>query len=178
MKKAVFLDRDGTINEDPGYLNQASQMKLLPGVAETLASLRRQGYLLIVVSNQSGVGRGLIRLEDIPKIHARLDELLAPVSAKIDHYELCFHRPEENCSCRKPLPELLLRAAEKLDIDLSQSYMVGDKATDLEAGRAAGCKAVFLVGTGDGLRTKKAISMELYDGFAMGLSEILALISQ
>lgn len=149
-KRAVFLDRDGTINEDPGYLSQPSQMKLLPGVGEALAALKKAGFLLVVVSNQSGVGRGLIELEAIPKIHLRLDELLAPWGVAIDHYELCFHRPEDDCACRKPKPKLIADAGWSLGVDFSRSFMVGDKISDLRSGQAAGCAASLLVRTGEG----------------------------
>jgi D-glycero-D-manno-heptose 1,7-bisphosphate phosphatase len=150
LKKAVFLDRDGTINEDPGYLNDPSQLKLLPQVGEALSLLQQAGYLLIVISNQSGVGRGLIKPETMPLIHQRLGEFLAPWGVKIDHYELCFHTPEQHCECRKPKPKLILDAARLLAIDVTQSYMVGDKISDLGAGIAAGCKGSLLVRTGAG----------------------------
>ncbi|MBY0470015.1 UDP-glucose 4-epimerase GalE [bacterium] len=148
-KKAVFLDRDGTINEDPGYLNNPDQLKLLPGVGEALAAFKSAGYLLIVVSNQSGVGRGLIEADELPRIHKRLDEMLSRWGVQIDDYELCLHKPDEGCACRKPSPKLILDAAKKWNIDLSKSYMIGDKATDMAAGRAAGVR-VALVRTGDG----------------------------
>ncbi len=151
--KAVFLDRDGTLNDDPGYLNNPAQVKLFPGVGEALSLLKRAGYLLIVISNQSGVGRGLIQVEAIPKIHARFNELLAPWSVKIDAFGLCFHLPTENCECRKPKPKLILDIAEIQNINISESYFVGDRASDLAAGVAAGCKEVILVKTGDGAKT-------------------------
>jgi histidinol-phosphate phosphatase family protein len=149
---AVFLDRDGTINADPGYLSRPEQLRLLPNAAEGLALLKRAGLLLVVVSNQSGVGRGLIRQEDMPRIHARLDQLIAEAApgVRIDRYELCFHSPDENCECRKPKPKLILDAARELAVDVSGSYLVGDKFSDLRAGQAAGCKARILVRTGYG----------------------------
>lgn len=149
-RPAVFLDRDGTINEDPGYLARPEQLKLIPGVGESLARLKRAGFVLVVVSNQSGVGRGLIDSGALPKIHERMTDLLKPWSVDIDHYELCFHHPDENCACRKPKPKLIVDAAEKLGIDLSCSFMVGDKISDLGAGRNAGLKASLLVRTGEG----------------------------
>ncbi len=152
--KAVFLDRDGTINEDPGYLSDPGQMKLLPGVREAIAELKRAGFLIVVVSNQSGVARGLIRKEVLPEIHAMLGSLLGP-DAAIDRYELCFHHPDEDCECRKPKPKLILDAAEALGVDLSRSYMVGDKQSDVDAGCAAGCAGYALVRTGEGERSEK-----------------------
>lgn len=157
LGKAVFLDRDGTINEDPGYLADPDQLKLLPGVAEALHLLKSAGYELIIVSNQSGVGRGLILPEALPKIHDRLQDLLKPSGAAIDHYELCFHHPDDDCHCRKPKPRLIIDAGRKRGIDFAQSFMVGDKASDLWAGKNAGCKSSILVRTGEGRRAETAL---------------------
>lgn len=158
IRKAVFLDRDGTLNEDPGYLAHPDQLKLLPGVGEALAMLKRAGFELIVVSNQSGVGRGLIGQDILPKIHERLDELLRPTGATIDHYELCLHRPEDDCACRKPKAKLLIDGARACGVDLLVSYMVGDKASDLGAGLDAGVRASVLVRTGEGRSTETALA--------------------
>jgi histidinol-phosphate phosphatase family protein len=152
-RRAIFLDRDGTLNEDPGYLSDPDLLQLIPTVGEGLAALKRAGYLLIVVSNQSGVGRGLIPSGALSRIHERMGKLLEAWNVNIDHYELCFHHPEENCPCRKPKPKMLLDAAAALNVDLSQSYMVGDKGTDLEVGFAAGCLGSILVRTGEGENT-------------------------
>ena len=159
-RKAIFLDRDGTINVDPGYLSQPEQMTLIPGVGEALARLKKAGFALVVVSNQSGVGRGIIAHDALVRIHARMEELLAPHGVRIDHYELCIHRPEEDCECRKPKAKLLLDAARALGLDLAQSYMVGDKLSDLQAGRNAGCKASVLVRTGYGGETESVVEPE------------------
>jgi histidinol-phosphate phosphatase family protein len=152
--KAVFLDRDGTLNEDPGYINHPDRMRLLPGVGQALRKLKDAGFLLVVVSNQSGVGRGIIPPAELPRIHARMDELLSHSGVRIDHYSLCTHRPEEACPCRKPSPRLILDAARDLGIDPAHSYMVGDKIVDLEAGKNAGVRAVALVRTGHGRETE------------------------
>lgn len=157
-KKAIFLDRDGTLNFDPGYINDPEKFEMIPGVAEALKKLQDMGYLLIVVSNQSGVGRGMIRPIDLRRVHAKLDRELAAHGVRIFHYALCFHRPEENCECRKPKPKLVLDTARRYSIDLSRSYMVGDKALDIECGRAAGLRESYLVGTGNGLVEKDQIS--------------------
>jgi histidinol-phosphate phosphatase family protein len=153
-RKAVFLDRDGTINVDPGYLRSPEQLHLLPQVGPALAKLREAGFLLIVVSNQSGVARGLVLESDLVKIHSRLEEMLQPWNVRIDQYALCLHHPDECCECRKPKPKLLKESALQLGIDLKNSFMVGDKISDLEAGLAAGCKGSILVLTGEG---KKAL---------------------
>ena len=149
-QRAIFLDRDGTINEDPGYLSDPSQLKLFPGVANALARLKKAGYLLIVVSNQSGVARGLIDPKMLPQIHAQLDQLLEPSGARIDSYQLCLHHPNDHCACRKPEPKLLLDSAQEFNIDLKKSYMVGDKFSDVEVGVRAGCRGSILVRTGEG----------------------------
>ncbi len=158
MKRAVFLDRDGTLNEDPGYLHDPAQLRLFPGAGRALRSLKDAGYLLIVVSNQSGVARGLIDPQEIPRINQRMDELLIQDGGvKIDDYRLCFHHPDEDCPCRKPRPLLLKQASDELGIDLSQSFMIGDKVSDLGAGKAAHCQASILVRTGAGIESEKII---------------------
>jgi UDP-glucose 4-epimerase len=170
-RKAVFLDRDGTLNEDPGYLNDPEKLKLFPGVEESLRKLKEAGYLLIIISNQSGVGRGLIPPEILPKIHDRLNLLLRPFGAVIDHFELCIHHPDTNCECRKPKPKLIWDAAKELGVDLSRSYMVGDKISDIEAGQNAHCKSSILVCTGWGEQAVKAMKPGQADFVAMTLTE-------
>ncbi len=158
-RRAILLDRDGTLNVDPGYLDHPDKLQLFPGVAEALAKLKRAGFRLIVVSNQSGVGRGLIPPEMLPKIHERLGELLKPYGVQIDHYALCIHHPDANCDCRKPKPKLLLDAAQHLNVDLTRSFMVGDKKSDVEAGRAALCGKVALVLSGCGRDAEKELAL-------------------
>ncbi len=171
IKKAVFLDRDGTLNEDPGYLSDPAQLKLYQGVPEALGRLKKAGFLLIIVSNQSGVGRGLIKKETLPKIHEKLDELLKPFSATIDQYQLCYHRPEDYCECRKPKVLLFQNAQKSLQIDLSSSYMVGDKVSDIIAGQNAGCKATVLVRTGHGQESEKLLNDIEPDVITDGMAE-------
>ncbi|MEK7690703.1 MAG: HAD family hydrolase [Bdellovibrionota bacterium] len=151
IRPAVFLDRDGTINQDPGYLNDPNQLKLLHGVGDAIARLNRAGFWVVVVTNQSGVSRGLIKPEALPRIHARLDELLRPMGAHIDHYAICTHLPNAGCLCRKPGTGMILDATHRLGIDLSRSFMVGDRETDIEAGQRAFCGGgSVLVMTGAG----------------------------
>ena len=150
MVKAVFLDRDGTINEDPGYLRSPDQIRLFTGAKAALARLKAAGFRLIVVSNQSGVARGLIRADALKPIHDHLNELLGPEAA-IDHFELCVHHPDEGCACRKPKPKLLLDAAASEGVDITKSYLVGDRLSDVQAGRAAGVRASLMVRTGLGI---------------------------
>lgn len=148
--KAVFLDRDGTVIEDVGYPRDPEQVRLLPGAAEALERLRRAGFALVVVSNQSGIGRGLVTEEEAAAVHRRFVSALAERGIELAGAFYCPHAPADGCSCRKPSPELLRRAADELHLDLECSFMVGDKDSDVEAGRRAGCAAVLIASTGDG----------------------------
>ncbi len=146
QNRAVFLDRDETLNKDPGYISQPAQVELYPGVAQGLYRLKDAGFLLIVVSNQSGVARGHITWDQLKSVNDRLNELLIlEAKVKIDHFEICPHHPHDFCECRKPKPLLITAAAKKYDIDVARSYMIGDRDTDLDAGRAAGCAQVFQI---------------------------------
>lgn len=150
LRKAVFLDRDGTINIDPGYIKNPDDLKLIDGAARALRKLQDAGFALVVVTNQSGVGRGYFSENDLRAVHARLDELLAAEGVKINYYSVCIHRPEAQCDCRKPLPKLLTEGGFALGLDPELSFMVGDKILDLGAGRNAGCRSSVLVRTGWG----------------------------
>jgi histidinol-phosphate phosphatase family protein len=142
--RAVFLDRDGTIILDHGYLNEARQVCLLEGAGESLAKIRARGFTLILVSNQSGIGRGLITREQAEQVHQAFVERLAEYGVRLDAVFYCPHSPADACRCRKPSPEPFLQAARELDLDLARSFMVGDQATDMEAGKRAGCRTILL----------------------------------
>jgi histidinol-phosphate phosphatase family protein len=158
MAKAVFLDRDETLNPDPGYISDPDHFSLYPWVPAGLKRLKDAGFLLVVVSNQSGVGRGWIDPAALERIHAKLDRLLQEAEGiRMDAYSICPHRPEDGCICRKPKPELLLRASRLLDIDLSRSFMIGDRKSDYEAGLAAGVKKSYCIHPGDEASFKEAI---------------------
>lgn len=144
LKPAIFLDRDGTLNYDPGYLHRIEDWRWLPGVVDALKALQKAGYELVVVSNQSGIARGYYGAADLLKLQAWLDSRLAEQGIKIAAWEYCPHGPDENCSCRKPEPGLILGAAERLGIDLAKSWMIGDKQSDAEAGLRAGCHSILL----------------------------------
>lgn len=144
MHKAVFLDRDGTVIADRGYLADPDGVSLLPGAGEALAALAHAGFKLIIVSNQSGIGRGLFPAEAVHAQHRRLGELLAAFGVKLDAAVFCPHTPDDGCACRKPSPAMILAQAQALDIDVKASFMVGDKHSDVLAGKAAGCRTVFL----------------------------------
>lgn len=150
MRRAVFLDRDGVVVEQvDGYLTRPDELRLLPGVARAIKRLREAGFVVVMVTNQAGIGYGRLSEEALSEVHRRLEAELALEEAGVDAIYYCPHTPEEGCPCRKPAPGMLERAAEDLGIDLSHSYMVGDMTTDIEAGKRAGCFAI-LVRTGFG----------------------------
>ncbi len=177
FERLIFLDRDGTLNPDPGYLSHPAQLSLFPGVARSLADLQTAGFGLVVVTNQSGVGRGLITLENLVAIHARMDELLVHEGGRpMDRYALCTHRPDEGCVCRKPSPYLLRQSADFFGAKLDESFMIGDRSLDLQAGRSAGCRAVVHVRTGQGADEAKRLTEHDADYFAKDLEDAAAWI--
>lgn len=149
--RAVFLDRDGVLIEDVHHLTSVEQLRLLPQVPETLARLHRAGWGLIIATNQSVVARGLITEERLREIHHALESALRVRGAEIDAIYYCPHHPEGTlpayrrvCECRKPNPGMLIRAADEWHLDLGASVIVGDAASDIEAGRRAGCRTVLI----------------------------------
>jgi len=148
----VFLDRDGTINHDSGYIGDPDEMVLIDGAAKAVKRLNDEGVTVVVVTNQSGIGRGYYREADFEAVNARLYELLAREQARIDALYFCPHTPGQGCGCRKPATGLVDRAARELGIDPSLSYLVGDKAADMGLARAVGATDV-LVMTGYGEET-------------------------
>ena len=150
MNKAIFLDRDGTVIDHVHYLTDPAKVAIVHGGVEALRKLRDDGYLLVLVSNQSLVGRGLGTVEDVEAVNARMLELLAEDGVTIDCVKYCQHRPDDECPNRKPNPGMLLEAAKELDIDLAQSVMIGDNITDVEAGENAGCSLNVLLSATEG----------------------------
>jgi D-glycero-D-manno-heptose 1,7-bisphosphate phosphatase len=152
---AVFLDRDGTINEDPGYLTDPSEIRLLAGVGEGLRLLQEQDFRLVVVSNQSGVARGMFTEATLEQIQRRLEVLLKTEGVTLTGTYYCLHHPEgappyrQVCTCRKPEGGLVQRAVREHNIDLSRSCVVGDKLIDIELGRQMGMPAILVL-TGQG----------------------------
>ena len=159
MHRAVFLDRDGVINELVYYEEQrlvdspftVEQLKLFPGVGEAIKKLTEGGYKVVIASNQPAIAKGQLSWETFEKIKGKMREELAKQAASVDGEYYCFHHPEAviadlkvNCECRKPKPGLLLQAAREHDIDLLESWMIGDNLTDIKAGKSAGCKTVLL----------------------------------
>ncbi len=140
----VFLDRDGTLNYNPGYLKVAAELKLLAGVGPALVRLKGAGAKLVVVTNQSGVGRGIITLKDLEAIHARLEGLLEQKGAALDAIYFCPHHPDDGCRCRKPNVGMVERAASELQLNLRRSYLIGDHARDIQLAHRVGAKAILL----------------------------------
>lgn len=153
---AVFLDRDGTINVEKDYLFRVEDFAFIPGVPESIRVLKEAGYLVIVVTNQSGVARGYYSLDDVAKLHSHIQEQLAAMGTQVDAFYVCPHHPTEgfgvfrcDCDCRKGAPGMLLQAAAEHNIDMKRSYIVGDKLADVEAGERAGCMPILVL-TGHG----------------------------
>jgi D,D-heptose 1,7-bisphosphate phosphatase len=154
-QKAVFLDRDGTINTFNGFVKSPEDFELIEGAAEAIREINRSGYLAIVITNQPVIARGEVSLEDLETIHHKMETELGKSGAYLDDIFFCPHHPDKgfpgerpeykiDCECRKPKPGMILQAAKKYNIDLTASYMVGDDKRDVEAGRAAGCMPVLL----------------------------------
>lgn len=151
MNKAIFLDRDGTLNEDEGYVHKIEDFKLLPSVIEALKLLKN--FKLIIITNQSGIGRGYYREEDFHKFNGKLIEELNKRGVKIEKTYFCPHKPEESCDCRKPNIKFVKQAEKEFNINLKESFVIGDHPHDIELGKKAGCKTVYLL-TGHGEKHK------------------------
>jgi len=154
LKRAVFVDRDGTINEESGYLFRKEDCCFIPGAVEAIAQLNKAGFLVVVITNQSGIARGYYSATDLDQLHLYMSGKIAAAGGRIDGWYFCPHHPdyltdESQCDCRKPLPGMIQSAALDLGIDLASSWMVGDKIADVNAGTAAGCQTI-LVKTGYG----------------------------
>jgi D-glycero-D-manno-heptose 1,7-bisphosphate phosphatase len=164
VNKAVFLDRDGTIVEDVGYLNTPLQLQFIPGSIEAIKKLNEAGYKVVVITNQAGVAKGLITEDMLQTIDKTLHKWLLNGDAHLDGLYYCPHHPEHGvypykqaCECRKPHPGLIRKAEKDLNIDLSQSFMIGDKASDIEAGKRAGTKTIFVL-SGRGLEEQEKLN--------------------
>lgn len=154
-QRAIFLDRDGTINEYVGFLSQIENFKLKPGVSEAIKMINESGYLAIVITNQPVIARGELKVEELEKIHNKMETLLGQDGAYVDDIFYCPHHPHAgyegeipelkiHCDCRKPKPGLFFKAVEKYHIDVSSSWMIGDSDIDIEAGMNAGCKVAYI----------------------------------
>ncbi len=155
-RRAAFLDRDGVLIEDRGYPHRPEHLFVLAGVPEALARLREAGFLLVVVTNQSGIARGLFSAEEMHRFHDMLQERLSPYGATVDAFYHCPHHPSGSvaklsiaCDCRKPAPGMIRQALADWKIDPEASFIAGDKESDIAAGRAAGLGRCFLIGAGN-----------------------------
>ena len=160
LKRAVFLDRDGTVNEQMGYINHLDRLVLLPGVGRAIRRLNHSGLAVVVVSNQSGVARGYFPNSLVNQVNREMRHRLAQTGAELDGIYYCPHHPRaeveeyrQSCNCRKPGSGLFEKAAAELQLDLSRSYVVGDRSSDIKAGRNIGAKSILvLTGYGKGER--------------------------
>jgi D-glycero-D-manno-heptose 1,7-bisphosphate phosphatase len=156
LENVVFLDRDGVINADsPDYIKSWVEFRFLPGSLDAIRQLTQNGFAVVVITNQSAVGRGMISLETLYDIHRRMCREIATAGGKITDIFYCPHRPDGGCDCRKPMPGMILKAAQAYDIDLSTAWMIGDSAKDIECGLNAGCRGTILVKTGNGNAAQK-----------------------
>lgn len=154
-RRAAFIDRDGVINEDLGHVGRLEQFHLLPGAAEGLRRLAAHGFLLVVVTNQAGIAKGMYTEDDYRRVTSHMEALLLTLQVRLAGVYFCPHHPDGtvsryavNCDCRKPAPGLLRQAAMELDLDIAKSVLVGDKISDTQAGRAAGVAKTVLVRSG------------------------------
>jgi D-glycero-D-manno-heptose 1,7-bisphosphate phosphatase len=171
-RRAAFIDRDGVLNKDRGYVSRAEDFHWLPGVVSALARLQAAGYALVVVTNQSGIARGFYTQADFEALTAHMREQLSVAGVTLDAVESCPHLPTAtvpayrmDCDCRKPKPGMILRAAKALELDLAASCLFGDKASDIAAGRAAGVGRCWLIGDASSLSSCHA------DGVSASLSQ-------
>ena len=150
--RAVFLDRDGTINTEVGYLNHPDQLELIPRSALAIKLLNEAGFKTVVITNQAGIAKGFLQEDLLPEIHQRLSLLLDKEGARLDGFYYCPHHPEASleqyridCQCRKPLPGMVLQAVRELDVDITRSYVIGDKSCDIALAHNVGAKAIMVL---------------------------------
>lgn len=148
-QKAVFFDRDGTLNLDPGYLGDPDKVELYKGVPDGIKALKEKGFLIIVISNQSGIARRLITPKQVEAVNSKINSILSRTDSTIDKFYYCPYHPEfspmEKCACRKPSPLMIQVAADENNVDLNMSYMVGDSAIDIECGINAGVETILVL---------------------------------
>lgn len=143
--RAVFLDRDGVVNRkavEGSYIHNWTEIQFIPGSIEAIAQLNSAGFRVFIVTNQRGIARGLVRQFDLEEIHRFMKEKLSTSGAEISGFYYCPHDYSDRCNCRKPMPGMLLRAAEENELDITTCWMIGDSESDIEAGRRAGCRTI------------------------------------
>jgi len=174
MNRAVFLDRDGTLIEEKNYLHRSEDIQVFPGVATALGRLRRAGFRLFMVSNQSGVGRGYFTLAEVEKVNESLLQELGRAGARFEKVYIAPEAPDAPSRGRKPSPQFLFDARDEFGLDLGSSYMIGDKLIDMECGWNAGLKDCLLVRTGYGAELERTSADEL--GFAVIVNDLTAAV--
>jgi len=141
--KSVFLDRDGVLNKNKDdYVKHISELEIFPFISESIKKLQSVGFKIIVITNQSAINRGLMTEKHLNEIHERIQSFLIQHNTKIDYFYYCPHTPTENCSCRKPKTGLLLKAIDDFSIDVNNSWFIGDRDSDIQAGESVGCKTL------------------------------------
>lgn len=179
MRAAVFLDRDGVINEnlDGTYVQNWETFRFLPRSVESIAQLHAAGWPVVVVTNQAGVGKGVMTEAALGEIHRRMLSEIEAGGGKVEAVMYCPHRSEEGCACRKPQPGMLRQAAVELGLDLGRSVLVGDNVTDVAAAKAAGCRAILVL-TGRGAGSREAVAslegVEVVQDVAEAVERILS----
>jgi histidinol-phosphate phosphatase family protein len=152
LSRAVFLDRDGVLTKERAdYVKNPDELEILPGLEAPLREIQKRGFRIVIVTNQSVIGRGLTSHDEMSRIHEKLRLELERLGCSIDGIYYCPHRPEEGCNCRKPEPGLILKASKDLGIDIATSWMIGDKEFDLQAAKRAGCHGIRVPTNGSGL---------------------------
>lgn len=163
-RAAVFLDRDGTLNIDKGYVHRLEDWEWIPGAIESIKTLKKAGFLIIVVTNQAGIARGYYDEADMSNLHTKINDELEKSGAKIDGFYHCPHHPEfgelRACECRKPMPGMIKQASQDFDIDLGRSWLIGDKMSDINAGLLAGVKPILVL-TGYGKKERSLLGENL-----------------
>ena len=153
--KAVFIDRDGTINVNVGYIDHPDDFQMYPGVIEGIKLLKKNGYKIIIVTNQSGIGRGYFVKKNLDDIHHKMNHELSENGTTVDAIYYCPHHPDDQCNCRKPKTGLLEQAVKDLNIDIKESFIIGDRMLDMEAGDKIGCNTVLVP------ENKEKVSLEM-----------------
>lgn len=176
--KLVILDRDGVINKDSdAYIKHPDEWIPIAGSLEAIARLNHAGYRVVIASNQSALGRGLLDIDRLNAIHQKMFDQLSQLGGHIDSIFFCPHTPDENCDCRKPQPGLLLEIADRLNIDLAEAIFIGDSLKDIQAARSVGAKSVLVL-TGNGKATRAQLkdtdSIPIYADLAMAADTLVA----
>lgn len=158
-QRAIFFDRDGTLNNDPGYISSPKQLKLYPGARKAIKLAKDANFLTFVVSNQSGIGRQYFTTEQLHSVHEHMQNVLARDHAQVHGIYFCPHHPDAQCACRKPKTDLIRQILQKYAIDLAASYVIGDKNSDLLLAQAIGAQPIIVL-TGHGLKTLRHLAVK------------------